>query len=88
MSANLVTPTGLGSTTMDVRVMQRRGVDTTSAITSDVAISLVSGLAELPSSAYTYVMRRGGSRSASCGRIALLVVIVGSRRHRGVSSSR
>lgn len=80
MFAKLVTPTGLGSTAMDVRVMQRRGVDTTSAITSDVAISLVSGLAELLSSAYTYVMRRGGSRSASCGRIALLVVIVGSRR--------
>jgi glycosyltransferase 2 family protein len=45
--ANLVTPAGLGSTALNVQFMRRQGVDATSAITSDVATSLVSGVAEL-----------------------------------------
>jgi uncharacterized membrane protein YbhN (UPF0104 family) len=45
--ANLVTPAGLGSTALNVRFLQRRGIDATSAITADVATSVVSGVAEI-----------------------------------------
>ena len=45
--ANLVTPAGLGSTALNVRFLQRQGIDATSAITADVATSVVSGVAEI-----------------------------------------
>src|SRR5262245_20131438 len=45
--ANLVTPAGLGSTALNVRFMQRQGVDAASAVTADLATGMVSGIAEL-----------------------------------------
>jgi uncharacterized protein (TIRG00374 family) len=45
--ANLVTPAGIGSTALNVRFMQRQGVDAASAVTADLATGIVSGVAEL-----------------------------------------
>jgi glycosyltransferase 2 family protein len=45
--ADLMTPAGLGSTALNVRFMQRQGVDAASTITADVATGVVSGIAEV-----------------------------------------
>jgi undecaprenyl-diphosphatase len=77
--ANLVTPAGLGSTALNVRFMKRQGVDATSAITSDLATSVVSGAAELLLVAFCLrTARHGlniGELPAGTGKTVLLVVL-------------
>jgi undecaprenyl-diphosphatase len=77
--ANLVTPAGLGSTALNVRFMKRQGVDATSAITADVATSVVSGAAELLMVALCLRAARHrlniGELPAGTGKTVLLVVL-------------
>ncbi len=78
--ANLVTPAGVGSTALNVRFMQRHGVDATSAITADVATSIVSAIGELLLVAvcFRFVGTRFnlGELPAGTGRVILIVLLV------------
>jgi uncharacterized membrane protein YbhN (UPF0104 family) len=77
--ANLVTPAGLGSTALNVRFLRRQGIDATSAIMSDVATSMVSGIAEIGLVLICVRSARHdldiGGLPPGAGRIALLVLI-------------
>ncbi|HEU4840384.1 MAG TPA: lysylphosphatidylglycerol synthase domain-containing protein, partial [Ilumatobacteraceae bacterium] len=44
---NLVTPAGLGSTALTIGFQGRAGIDATTALTTDVAMGLVSGVVEV-----------------------------------------
>jgi undecaprenyl-diphosphatase len=78
--ANLVTPAGIGSTALNVRFMQRQGVDAASAITADVATSIVSGVAEIILVAACIHSARGrfhiDELPAGTGRAILIALLV------------
>jgi uncharacterized membrane protein YbhN (UPF0104 family) len=78
--ANLVTPAGIGSTALNVRFMQRQGVDAASAVTADLATGVVSGVAEL---LLVFLCARSlgsrldtGNLPGGIGRIVLIAVLV------------
>jgi len=77
---NLVTPAGLGSTALTVGFQRRAGIDATSALTTDVAMGLVSGVVEVALALVcaSVAGRRLdlGELPPGAGRIALIVVLV------------
>jgi uncharacterized membrane protein YbhN (UPF0104 family) len=78
--ANLVTPGGIGSTALNVKFLQRQGIDATTAVTADVATGLVSGVAELLVVGLCVWMTGGrfdfGELPPGTGRIVLVVILV------------
>jgi undecaprenyl-diphosphatase len=77
--ANLLTPAGLGSTALTVNFQRRAGIDAASALTTDVAMGLVSGVVEVALAllcAWSAGRRLDiGELPDGAGRIALIVVL-------------
>jgi glycosyltransferase 2 family protein len=77
--ANLMAPAGLGSTALTVGFQGRAGIDATSALTTDVAMGLVSGVVEVGLALVcAWIAGRHldlGGLPPGTGRVALIAVL-------------